>query len=372
MRTLRSEQLERARILVRVPNWIGDAVMCLPAIRALRKALPAAAIVLVARPWVSDIFARAEPSCRLIGYDLRGPHRGIFGRWRLAGELRQERFDAAILFQNAFDAALLAVMAGIPIRAGYARHGRKMLLTHPVAVPRKGATPRHESHYYLELLRRLRLIEGYCEVQEISLARKETATQARQQLEKRLAAMGCSIRNGAPVVGLSPGAAFGTAKRWPAERFAELALRLLKELGATCVFFGSPQESKLVESVLARVGEGAVSLAGKTSLAEFFQTVAGCDLYVTNDTGTMHVAAALGARTLAIFGPTDEQATRPLGARVQLLVGSAPCRPCLLRHCPIDHRCMTSVSVDTAFQAACSLLAQRESSPLAWQESHTG
>lgn len=372
MKTLGTEPLKQGKILVRVPNWIGDAVLCLPALRALREALPRAQIVLLARPWVRDIFASSEPSCPLIRYDAQGPHRGIFGRWRLASELRPERFDAAILFQNAFDAALLATLAGIPIRAGYARHGRRILLTHPVAVPLKGEIPPHESHYYLELLRRLGLIEGYCEAQEISLAQPERTTEARQQLEQRIAATAGSIRNGQPLVGLSPGATFGTAKRWTAERFAELASRLHHELGATCIFFGSPQESELAESLLARAGKGAVSLTGKTSLAEFLQLVPGCDLYVTNDTGTMHVAAALGVRTLAIFGPTDEQATRPLGSRIQLLVGTADCRPCLLRHCPIDHRCMTSVSVDMVFQAARGLLIQRQSAPLAWQGSPAG
>ncbi|MBI4464289.1 MAG: lipopolysaccharide heptosyltransferase II [Acidobacteria bacterium] len=372
VKTLRTESLQRGNILVRVPNWIGDAVLCLPALRALREALPEAEITLVARPWVQEIFARAEPRCRVIGYDLQGPHKGLWGRWRLASELGRKKFDAAILFQNAFDAALLAALAGIPIRAGYARHGRRLLLTHPVAVPQKGETPPHESHYYLELLRRLGVIEGYPQVREISLVKHGTAEEARHQLEKRIALLGGSIRNGQPLVGLSPGATYGTAKRWPAEQFAELAARLRHELGAACIFFGSPQESVLVDSLLPRAGKETISLAGKTSLADFLELVPGCDLYVTNDTGTMHVAAALGVPTLAIFGPTDEQATCPLGPHVQWLVGSAECRPCLLRQCPIDHRCMTSISVDRVLQAACALLTQRFPAPLAWQESDRG
>ena len=158
MPTLHIGQLQRAKILVRAPNWIGDAVMCLPALRELRRVLPEAELVLVARPWVLGVFPTAELRCRTIAYDTRGYQGGLWGRWRFATLLRQENFSAAILFQNALDAALLATLSGIPIRAGYARQGRGPLLTHPVAVPHPGETPPHEANYYLELLRRLGLI----------------------------------------------------------------------------------------------------------------------------------------------------------------------------------------------------------------------
>ena len=371
MKQFRSKELARAKILVRAPNWIGDAVMCLPALYELRRALPEAELVLVARPWVLELFPAEELRCRTVSYDTRGPHRGLGGRRRIAAELRQEKFHAAILFQNAFDAALLAAMAGIPIRAGYARHGRRLLLTHPVRVPRRGEIPRHESHYYLELLRRLGLIERYSEVGEILLPLSGASrAAARARLEEALAPRLAQPLHGKLLVGISPGATFGTAKRWPAERFAQLALRLSSELGAVPIFFGSSQEAPLVESLLPHAGSAAVSLAGTTSLSEFMRLVPGCDLYVVNDTGTMHVAAALGVPTFAIFGPTDEQAPRPLGPRVRLAVGSAFCRPCLLRHCPIDHRCMTSVSVEEVFESAWSFLQQSQTERLAWQENY--
>lgn len=372
MKPLRKDELARAKILLRAPNWIGDAVMCLPALRELRLALPEAELVLVARPWVLDLFPVEELRCRTIAYDTRGPHRGIAGRRRIASELRGEHFDAAILFQNAFDAALLAVLAGIPIRAGYARHGRRLLLTHPVAVPRRGETPSQEAHYYLELLRRLGLIEGYAEVREIRLpAPASVRAAARTRLEETLAAHGRGSLEGRAAVGISPGAAFGTAKRWPAERFAELAGRLTRELGAVPIFFGSQEETPLVESLLPQAGNAAVSLAGKTSLGDFMGLIPGCDLYISNDTGAMHAAAALGVPTLAIFGPTDEQATRPLGPHVQLVVGRAECRPCLLRHCPIfDHRCMKSVAVEEVVEAARLLLRPSQPARLAWQENY--
>ena len=363
MKTLRVEQLQGTgtKILVRTPNWIGDAVMCLPALRELRRLLPEAELVLVARPWVSGIFPVDELRCRLIAYDTNGPHRGLLGRWRMAADLRREGISAAILFQNALDAAVLAALSGIPIRAGYARQGRGPLLTHPVAVPRGGEIPAHEAHYYLELLRRLGLISQFPEVTQILLPTTESdRAAAREQLEILLrqdTSVPAAWKSaGGLLVGVSPGAAFGTAKRWPAENFAELARRMNNQWGAISIFFGSPQEKPLVESLLPKAGNTALSLAGKTSLEEFIRLVQGCDLYVTNDTGAMHIVAALGVPTLAIFGPTDERGTRPLGPRVELLAGTADCRPCKLQHCPIDHRCMTSVSVEDVLRSAQSCL----------------
>ena len=366
MKTLNIGQLQRAKILVRTPNWIGDAVMCLPALMELRRVLPEADLILVARPWVLDVFLAAELRCRMYAYDTGGQQGGLRGRWRFARQLRQENCSAAILFQNAFDAALLATLSGIPVRAGYARHARRLLLTHPVPVPQIGEIPPHETNYYLELLRLLGLIAHLPKVEQIFLPQAESnSAAARERLEELLAQQGSGSTtepvagkaNEGLLVGIGAGASFGTAKRWPADRFAELALRLNRKLGAATIFFGSTQEALLVNSLISKAGDAAFSLAGKTSLREFIRLVPGCDLYVTNDTGTMHIAAALGVPTLAIFGPTDEHGTRPLGPFVHVMTGTAPCRPCKLRHCPIDHRCMTSISVDAVFQAAQLLLS---------------
>ena len=365
MKKLRTAQLEKAKLLVRVPNWIGDAVMCLPALRELRRALPGAEIALVGRPWVLDVFPKEELRCRTIAYDTRHSERGILGRWRFASRMKRERFDAAILFQNAFDAALLAAMASIPVRAGYGRECRGILLTHAVEVPKDGEIPPHETYYYLELLRRLGLLARLPEVAEICLttaavdrsrARSELLEFLRQQSSLR-EATALDDANKKILIGIGAGASFGTAKRWPGERFASLAARVHRDLGATPVFFGSPEEADLVESLLPGAGSAARSLAGKTTLPDFIRLIPGCDLFITNDTGTMHVAAALGVPTIALFGPTDENGTRPLGAQSEVLAGVADCRPCKLRECPIDHRCMTSLSVDAVFEAARARLA---------------
>jgi heptosyltransferase-2 len=352
---LSAAALQSASILVRVPNWVGDAVMTLPALRALRSAAPKARITLLARPWVRDVYPLDELQFDLIEYDSQSTHRGVGGRLAIARLLRSRRFDVALLFQNAFDAALVSWLARIPVRAGYARDGRGLLLTHPVEPPRKGETPRHESHYYLELLKRLGIIDTYEQVQSISLRPESFAREGREKLLTRLGL----APNTHSIVGISPGASFGTAKRWPAERFAELLRQLSNQTGATCLLFGSAQEAGLAAQIAAAAPEHTVLLAGKTSLHEFMELVAGCDAYLTNDTGTMHVAAALGVPTLAIFGPTNEHETAPLGRHVEMIVGQAECRPCKLRHCPYGHhQCMTSISPEQVCARLLPLLAR--------------
>lgn len=158
------------------------------------------------------------------------------------------------------------------------------------------------------------------------------------------------------VVGLNPGAAYGTAKRWLPARYVDLGRRLRDERGAEIVLFGAASERELAEQIAAGIGAGARSTAGQTTLAEFVKLVAGCHLFVTNDTGTMHVAAAMGVPVLAIFGATDERATAPLGPRVHLIKKAVPCSPCLLRHCPVDHRCMREIPVSEVFETACQIL----------------
>jgi heptosyltransferase II len=343
LKPLRTRDLQESKILVRVPNWVGDAVMTLPALRALRAALPKAQITLLARAWVRDVYPLDELAFRILDYDSQTTHRGLKGRLAIARSLKHEKFDLALLFQNAFDAAFVAWMARIPARAGYTRDGRHVLLTHSADVPARGEIPAHESHYYLELLRRLGLIRSYEQVHQIVLPRPASKG-SEGSLRRLLRDLG-SEGELKSIVGLSPGASFGTAKRWPANYFAELVKGLDVELGATCVLFGSEEEARLAEEIAEMSGAKVFSLAGKTSLAMFASLVADCDAYVTNDTGTMHIAAALGVPTVAIFGPTNERETAPLGPNVEMMIGAADCRPCKLRHCPYGHHnCMVSIS----------------------------
>ena len=342
-----SRLVEAQRILVRATNWVGDAVMTLPALRELRRALPAAHITLLARPSVSAVFEREAVADRVLLY----PSNGSFGWRQTAVALRTERFEAAVLFQNAFEAALLARWARVPVRCGYARDGRSWLLTHAVPVPRQGEIPVHECYYYLELLRRLSVLPELPRVNQIRLTRPPS----RELGRRRLAGFGLPDAFRGPVVGINPGAAFGTAKRWFPSRFAAVG-RALAAQGAAVVLFGAASERALAEAVAANIGPKVVSTAGRTSLAEFLELVAGCDLFLTNDTGTMHLAAAAGVRVLAIFGATDEVATAPLGPHVRIIKKPVPCSPCKLRDCPIDHRCMHAVETEEVRTAAQQML----------------
>jgi heptosyltransferase-2 len=322
------------RIVIRATNWLGDAVMSLPAIRAVRAAFPRAHLAVLARPWVAGLYSRESAIDRVIIYP------GL--RWSFIRQLRAERFDCAILLQNAFEAALVARLAGVPRRIGYNRDARACLLTDAVPLPLPGEIPRHERFYYLELLRRAGIIERLPDSDAIRLT-------------------GWGDRGG-DTIGISPGAAYGNAKQWLPERFAETALRL----GGPVAVFGSAGERPLCETVteLIRKGGGAAhNYAGETSLAEFIERAAACRLFLTNDSGAMHIASALGVPTVTVFGATDDTTTGPTGPLARVVREPVDCSPCLLRECPIDHRCMIRVTVEQVVQAATLLMPEARSSP---------
>ena len=333
------------KILVRATNWVGDAVMSLPALRALRQRFPQAHISILAKPWVADLYRR-EPFCdELIPYTPRT----VTEKWSAARELRAKQFDTAILLQNAFEAAAIAYVAGIPERIGYARDGRGFLLTRAIPVPKPGEIPRHERFYYLEMLRRAGII---AELPPNDSIRLEGAPAARAAGLDRFRQLGL----GETVIGVSPGAAYGTAKRWLPERFAESANQVASDLGAAVAIFGSTAERGLCESVSASITAPVRNFAGETSLAEFIDLAAACRVYLTNDSGAMHIASALGVPTVAIFGATDDQTTGPTGPLAKVVREQVECSPCLKRECPIDHRCMTRVSAARVAEAALELL----------------
>ena len=340
------------KILVRATNWIGDAVMSLPAIAAIRAHFPEANIAVLARPWVADIYERQTAIDRVIPYRAARGARDLSSKWDLAKQLRCEAFDCAILLQNAFEAALLARLAGIPRRIGYDRDGRGWLLTDPIAVPKPGEIPRHQSFYYLELLRRAGILNALPETQTIRL---DGIDQAMARGAARFAGLGARL----PVIGVSPGAAYGGAKRWMADGFAEAASRLALQESASVALFGSDSERPLCDAIAESIrprGVEVISVAGKTSLREFIDLAAACRLFLTNDSGAMHIASAVGVRTVAVFGATDDVATGPTGPLARVVRQNVDCSPCLLRECPIDHRCMTRVTPDRVAAVAMDLL----------------
>jgi heptosyltransferase-2 len=338
------------KIMVRATNWIGDAVLSLPALAALRASFPKAEIVLVAKPWVGELYWYHPAVSRQIVYDPEGQHRGARGFWRMVQSLRAERFDLAILLQNAFHAAWMAWCARIPVRIGYARDGRSALVSEAIDVPSPAAYG-HQAYYYLQLLFRAGLIEKPEAVREIRL---HVAESERQWATRKLAALGL----GGPrfLVGLNPGASFGPAKCWLPERYAALADRLIGALDADVLIFGSRAERPLAETIARSMKHTPIVVAGETTLRQLMALLVECRLVVTNDSGPMHLAAALGLPLVAIFGSTNERATGPVGSRVRIIKRPAACSPCGLRECPIDFRCMESVSVDDVYRSALELI----------------
>ncbi|PYU26256.1 MAG: lipopolysaccharide heptosyltransferase II [Acidobacteria bacterium] len=335
------------KILVRATNWVGDAVMSIPALRAIRGRWPNAEIVILARPWVADLYRGQGCADRILIYDNQGKHKCFWGRERLALALRREKFDVAVLFQNAFDAAWIAWRARVPERIGYARHGRSWLLTRAIPIPARGEAPAHEAYDYLELLRRAGWLERLPRIAEISIAIPEE--DRKKALERLLAA---GVRKNAVRIAFASGAAYGSAKCWEAERYAELADRLIAAFDADVILFGAPQESGMAARIALAMRNHACNLVGATQIGELPALLSTCRLFIGNDSGAMHVAGAVGVPVIGIFGPTDPEGTRAMTPQFTLIREPVDCSPCFLRKCPIDHRCMTRISVEGVFEAA--------------------
>jgi lipopolysaccharide heptosyltransferase II len=343
------------KILVRTTNWIGDAVISLPALEALRARFPTSEIVLVSKPWVSEIYCHYPGMLRQIIYDPDGKHRGLSGLRRLIADLRAEHFDLAVLFQNAFQAAWMAWRARIPARIGYARDGRGPLLTESVQVPPRGAYG-HEAYYYLQLLFRSGLIERPEPVKPLEDARLALGEAELSWAAKRLQTL--RLDGSRFLMGIHPGASFGPAKRWPPERFAAFADRMIGALRANVLIFGSAAEAPLAESIARAMKHAPTLLAGKTTLTQMLALFAHCQFVMTNDSGPMHLAAAMGLPLVAVFGSTDERATGPLSLHARVVKHPVACSPCGLRNCPIDFRCMQNVTVEDVSNAALELVAR--------------
>jgi heptosyltransferase-2 len=328
------------KLMIRATNWVGDAILALPALRAVRAKFPDAEIAIVARPYVADIYRGQGIADELIPYEVKGEHRGWGGRERLTRVLSAKKFDCALLLQNAFDAAWLAWRAGIPERIGYARDGRSLLLTKAIPVPKVGEIPAHEKFYYLELLRRAGWIEALQDDTHIALhVSREQAERAERTL------LTAAARPGVPRIAVGAGASYGSAKCWPPDRFAQALAQFSTQKDVDVILFGTPSEAQVSTAIAAGAGRPVIDLTGKTTIAELPALLSRCHLFLGNDSGAMHVAAAVGLPVVAIFGPTDPHGTAPVTPRCTTVQQQPYCSPCFLRQCPTDHRCMTAVTV---------------------------
>jgi heptosyltransferase-2 len=326
---------EVRRILVRSTNWVGDTVMMLPSLVAVRKTFPRAEITVLANPWVLPLLENHPAVDRTIVMDKgRGVIHAAKEILLLISRLRNVRFDLAVLFQNAFEAALLSYLGGVRYRVGYNTDGRGVFLTHRV-IRDKAILSAHQVDYFLGLIDAM----GW-EVKETSpvVHVNEDDTKA---VSMMLSSEG--ICDDDMLVGLNPGAAYGPAKRWPAERFAVIGDWASKRWSAKVVLFGSPSEEAIAEEVATLMNAEPLNVCGKTTLGQAMALIKRCNFFVTNDSGLMHIAAALNRPLVAVFGPTDHVQTKPVSRNARMVRHDFECSPCLKEVCPLDHRCMLSI-----------------------------
>jgi heptosyltransferase-2 len=328
-----------ARIVVLSPNWLGDAVMALPAIADLRRRFPAAHLAVAARGSVAPMFELAPGVDVVLTLTWKGRVLDRAGLHADASTLRDARCDAAVLLPNSMASAWLVRHAGVPERWGYAADFRAPLLTRAVPKP-KGS--RHQARYYQHLTEALGAPAGPLE--PVLTAHADDVAAARTLLTAR------GWDGVRPLVALAPGAAYGHAKRWPPERYAALVSTLVTSHGATCVLVGAQVDAGATRQVQELAAPEArarvIDVAGATTLRTLAGVLASAGACVSNDSGAMHLAAAVGVRVVALFGPTREKETAPLARAARpatLLIHDVFCRPCMLRECPIDHRCMTGL-----------------------------
>jgi heptosyltransferase-2 len=364
------------RLLILAPNWLGDAVMALPAILDVRRAARDLLIAVAARPSIAPLFGMVGDVNDVITLEPRQPSRDAAAWRKLGAELRDLQFEAALLLPNSFHAALMAARAGIPERWGYRTEWRGPLLTRGVDRAPSGL---HQVEYYQQLVHALGFPNGPM------VPRLEVSADLREAGARALSEGGWDGR--APLVALAPGAAYGGAKRWPAASFAELAQALAWD-GVAVVIVGSGADAPAGRRITAALAPGAsvFNLIGRTDLPALAGVLVNCRALVGNDSGATHLGAALGVSVTAIFGPTDE---RVAGLRGEVrLKTDAPyaadttrqgrglrlppsddrsadrftshvnlshpvwCRPCMLRECPLDHGCMAGIGVDAVLAAA--------------------
>ena len=318
--------------VVRLPTWLGDTVMALPTIRAIERDLRGKLVL-----WGPDPYGRLLAAAGIGG--TRMPYRrapGVRGIRDAAGAvaaLRRVRPRGILILPNAFEPALLSVLAGVPTRVGYATDGRGRLLTEPVPPPHP-LLPLHDADRYAALLRPLgvpapRAHDALIEAPPDAVAR---------------AAAG--VPRNRPLLGIVPGCANGPAKQWPPARFAELAELAARRWGALPMLLGGPGDLATIAAVRDRCGVPCLEMAADLDILDMTAALALCWAVVSNDTGPAHLAAALGRPTVVLFGPTDPSRTRPRGARVRIVSASVFCQPCGAQVCPLDHRCLEELTCD--------------------------
>lgn len=337
-----STESEISNIVIRGANWIGDAVMTLPAIQALREAFPHANISILSPERNADVFRAQSAINEVIAFETDG---AAYTRARRQAKLIRERgFEVGIVLPNSFESALALALANIPHRIGYATDFRKALMTKAVPTPH-WKRKRHESFYYLALIAEAFGTPMQNEAPKMLYSVPESAVAAGFEL---LAQYG--RRPDAPLIAIGPGSTNSAAKRWPAQYFGRLCTLIARSYDVDFVLLGSSGDAAAAIETSASTDVKVIDLVGKTNLAEAIGILSAAAAFISNDMGLAHLGGAIGIPTAVIFGPTDDRTTRPLGAKVRIIREPVECSPCMLRNCPIDHRCMTRLLPERVFE----------------------
>jgi heptosyltransferase-2 len=347
-------QAEPARILVVLPNWVGDVVLATPALRALRTRFSGAHITVLCRSHLADILSGGDWMDEVVHWprtDARSRQRRRESLLGLAGRLREQEYDWAVLLANSFRTALVARLAGIRRRIGYDRDGRGLLLTDRLLPERRDGrfVPLPMIRYYNAMARYLGCRE--CPTLPELFTTPEQDEAARRLMEE------VGVQAAQPIVALNPGSSYGVAKRWPAERFAAVADGLSESHGAVVFVLCGPKEIETAHEV-ARLARARVTVmdGSKMSLGMSKALIRRARLLVTNDTGPRHFANAFGTPVLTVFGPTDPEWTATDAPAERIMMVKVHCGPCQKRNCPLDHRCMTRITPEMVLGEARSLL----------------
>ena len=338
---LSPQDLKPFQILIRSSNWLGDAAMSVPAVRAIKAGRPDARVTIAAPEKIAPMWKLVPEVDAIIPL----PGSRLLSGVQLLG--REPSFDVAILFPNSVRAALESWLTRIPRRVGYRGHWRRWLLNQIVPVPRKPGPPEHHSLRFLRIARE-------CGADTFNFDRSLAGVQySTSNVQMAI--------NRQPIkIGLCPGAEYGPAKRWLPERFAEAAEKISAQSSVQWILFGTPRDATVGDQISAALGDHCVNRVGQTTLDQLIDELRECRLLLTNDTGTMHLAALLGVPVVAIFGSTEPRLTSPFGNGHIVLRHHVECSPCFLRECPIDFRCMKAVSVQEVANAA-SLILRKQS-----------
>ncbi|OGW05814.1 MAG: lipopolysaccharide heptosyltransferase II [Nitrospinae bacterium RIFCSPLOWO2_02_FULL_39_110] len=340
------------KILIRCPNWIGDVMLSLPAISVVREVFPSINISALIKSSLSPLIEGNPDINEIISFSPETM--SVYERLKFYRGLKDKNFDSAILLTNSFESALSVYLGGIKNRIGYNSDMRRIFLTESIPVPSRKYPRVHQADFYLTLIKAIseaRSQKPEARSKNVSFYIPEDI---QNSIDKFWEEKGLSIKS--PVIGMNIGAFYGSAKRWLPERFAEVGDTIYEKLRGEVIIFGSQEEKAVENEIRGKMRYNPISMVGKTTMKSLAAMIKRCHLFITNDSGPMHIAAAVGTPIVAIFGSTDPSETSPLCSNYKIVRKPVDCSPCWKRECPTDHKCMKLIEVSDVMDAVKAML----------------